>query len=667
MKNEVNRTLAVKKATNNTIINSIMKKYICVILLFLCASTNVWGTGIYIDYNSTKYYDGSTITINIDLDDDIIVGTTEMTIKNDAGWTNNLYYGYGYIKASISGVPVPENIYFSEDELYSGHPSSTVPYLNQDAYGDNDPTGFYAYNSEYQYETIHFETEYIFDAADTYTTTLTIRQEELQDASTLQSATITLKYVVTQVCTPHTITLSGSPAGTLAHGSILASASSACEDATVTLTATPSTGYELNAWTVSKSEGGTCSVNGSNQFTMPDVNVTVSATFMAKVYAVEFDDEGATTAADPEDGVYTTYDSNVLSEITNPEKDGYRFAGWWSGDDGTGVEVINTSGALNANVSGFTGAGGIWIKDDDVTLHAKWTPNSHSVTITAPDNVALSATTPSISAGNSSESVDYGSTVTLSHGDPEDGHYWGGWNVYKTGDPSTTISVTDNRFTMPDYDVTVSAILFGNAKAWCVPEFEVTGDVYLTSTAGVYVNQTSATGNLIHFSGSDLDNVTKITISYLDENDEVVANTSSPLRLYGEAGSSLAEGNITSFTNGEYNQDYSIRFTVPEDTYNQIYNYKLKLDLYKSSRLLKTVTHDLYGRSLPEEFVIATKANDGFWYALPNNIVDNTHAITPVRITVDPKPLMHRTSPFIKVTDAMQREPIYMVSGLQTE
>jgi len=43
----------------------------------------------------------------------------------------------------------------------------------------------------------------------------------------------------------------------------------------------------------------------------------------------------------------------------------------------------------------------------------------------------------------------------------------------------------------------------------------------------------------------------------------------------------------------------------------------------------------VYGRSLPEEFVIAVRSNDGKWYALPNTIQDNSNAIPPTRITVD--------------------------------
>lgn len=49
-----------------------------------------------------------------------------------------------------------------------------------------------------------------------------------------------------------------------------------------------------------------------------------------------------------------------------------------------------------------------------------------------------------------------GATVVLA-ATPATGYQLGSWSVYKTEDEETTVTVTDNRFTMPDYDVTVAA------------------------------------------------------------------------------------------------------------------------------------------------------------------------------------------------------------------
>ncbi len=63
------------------------------------------------------------------------------------------------------------------------------------------------------------------------------------------------------------------------HGSISANAEEAVEGATVTLTATPDAGYELDYWTVTDALNNPIDVTG-NQFVMPASNVTVSAVFV---------------------------------------------------------------------------------------------------------------------------------------------------------------------------------------------------------------------------------------------------------------------------------------------------------------------------------------------------------------------------------------------------
>ena len=63
------------------------------------------------------------------------------------------------------------------------------------------------------------------------------------------------------------------------HGSISADAEEAVEGATVTLTATPEAGYELDHWTVTDTQNNAIEVM-NNQFVMPASDVTVSATFV---------------------------------------------------------------------------------------------------------------------------------------------------------------------------------------------------------------------------------------------------------------------------------------------------------------------------------------------------------------------------------------------------
>ena len=122
---------------------------------------------------------------------------------------------------------------------------------------------------------------------------------------------------------------------------------------TVTLTATPETGYCLSSWEVRDANNNLIPVT-NNTFVMPESNVTVSATFV--------------------EGMKVT-----LASVMNG-------------------------------------------------------------TITADPVYALQGTTINLTAT------------------PETGYVFNSWIVYKTGDVNTTVAVSGNSFTMPDYDVTVSGI-----------------------------------------------------------------------------------------------------------------------------------------------------------------------------------------------------------------
>ena len=78
----------------------------------------------------------------------------------------------------------------------------------------------------------------------------------------------------------------------LSNGSLSTDESSATEGSTITITASPDTGYETSTITVTEDGGGTVAVSGtgdSRTFTMPATNVTVSGTFTAASYTVSVD------------------------------------------------------------------------------------------------------------------------------------------------------------------------------------------------------------------------------------------------------------------------------------------------------------------------------------------------------------------------------------------
>jgi hypothetical protein len=83
-----------------------------------------------------------------------------------------------------------------------------------------------------------------------------------------------------------------------------------------------------------------------------------------------------------------------------------------------------------------------------------------NVTVSANFVEGLTITLASVTNGSISADPScalQGTTINLT-ATPETGYNFESWIVFKTGDVNTTITVTDNSFTMPAYDVTVSAI-----------------------------------------------------------------------------------------------------------------------------------------------------------------------------------------------------------------
>ena len=86
------------------------------------------------------------------------------------------------------------------------------------------------------------------------------------------------------------------------NGTVVASASEAVAGTEITLTITPSTGYELDALTVVDASSNNVTVS-NNKFTMPESNVTVSATFKEEDTSATYYVK-VTSAADLTDGDY---------------------------------------------------------------------------------------------------------------------------------------------------------------------------------------------------------------------------------------------------------------------------------------------------------------------------------------------------------------------------
>ena len=219
--------------------------------------------------------------------------------------------------------------------------------------------------------------------------------------------------------TQYTITATASPS----NGGTVSGAGQYYGNTSCTLTATPNPGYEFICWRqgstqVSTDPTYTFTVTGNASYTaiftmIPQYTITATANPTAG---------GTVTGAG-------TYYQNTPCTLTATASTHYEFTNWTS--NGTQVSTnptytfsVTASGSYTANFAAL---------------------QPHSVTCNPVENGSISAT-PTTAYKNE--------TVTLS-ATPASGYFFSTWDVRDANNSS--ITVTDNQFTMPDSDVTVGA------------------------------------------------------------------------------------------------------------------------------------------------------------------------------------------------------------------
>ena len=152
-----------------------------------------------------------------------------------------------------------------------------------------------------------------------------------------ENASYTANFVALQ---PHSVTCNP-----VENGSISANPATAYKNETVTLSATPASGYFFSAWDVRDANNNSIAVNG-NQFTMPDSDVTVSATFVTGCTITVAEVEHGTVTASTTGGAPGT----TVTLTAAPETD-YYLSTWLvfkTGDVNTTVAVTNNQFILPA-------------------------------------------------------------------------------------------------------------------------------------------------------------------------------------------------------------------------------------------------------------------------------------------------------------------------------
>ena len=254
--------------------------------------------------------------------------------------------------------------------------------------------------------------------------------ESANNSFTMPNGNVTVTAVFEKIA--YTITIASATGG-----SVTASKTTANYGDTITLTVTPNTGYRLKSITAT---GATIS---SNAFTMPAQNVTVTAVFEKIAYTITIASAtgGSVTASK------TTANYGDTITLTVTPNTGYRLK-----------SITATGATISSNAFSMPA--------QNVTVTAVFEKIAYTITLNVGSNGKMTA---------SKTSANYGDKITLTV-TPNSG--------YKATVTSSQVTISNNSFTMPASNVTVTATF--NAINYTITVNSATG-------GSITANKTSAT------------------------------------------------------------------------------------------------------------------------------------------------------------------------------
>ncbi len=184
---------------------------------------------------------------------------------------------------------------------------------------------------------------------------------------------------------------------------------------------------------------------------------------------IQLENEDATSAGTEYQDI--AFNSAVLSDITCSSKTHYDFQGYYTGDGGTGTQVIDKDGHWIASVADYTDASKHWIHAGmSTTLYAKWTEHEYSLTINV-EPAGAGTVSPSPTT------VKYVTPTALLTATPSTDAY-----IFKEWRYSTNLGPVSG--TGLDNTVQVTASQNGTLTAVFEPRFTLVGSIHDNSGNG---------------------------------------------------------------------------------------------------------------------------------------------------------------------------------------
>ena len=210
-----------------------------------------------------------------------------------------------------------------------------------------------------------------------------------------------------------------------------------------------------------------------------------------------------------------------------------------------------------------------------------------------------------------------GTMVTLT-ATPAQGYMLGSWNVYKTGDANTTVPVSGNTFTMPSFNVTVSATFTQNTTAYTITT--ATGLAHGSISASVGSAQSGTTITLSNTPASGYVLYSYYVYKTGDVNTIVYSGTSStfvmPAYNVTVSASFVQPSSYTYIKVTEAPTDWSGDYLIVNEGNNKAFNGSLSTLDANNNTLSVTISNNSIGSSSEVDAAIFTMATTTGGYSI---------------------------------------------------
>lgn len=327
-------------------------------------------------------------------------------------------------------------------------------------------------------------------------------------------------------------------------GSVDSSVASATSGTTVTLTATPATGYGFNniaaSWSVIDSGDEPVSVtpgaNNTATFTMPTSNVTVNATFTAYVVTLNAG-TGTVNGNSTDTWTIATNDGNLPNAVS-PNGD-WSFGGWST------TQVSSETTVAPSYVATA------YEPTSSITLYAVYTKTSNN-DIETTLNVADYADDHNWSSGTQYTSASISPITFTITGGGNDGKYYNSdesWRIYSSSSGTITITSSGNNVHSVTSSPTRTFTISNGAASYSGSDTKFTSIVVTTRTV-----ETSYYSNPLLKVATP--NITLAAGTYTEVKTTTITCDTDQATIYY-----TTDGTVPSSTNGE---EYTAAITIDE-------------------------------------------------------------------------------------------------------